>query len=59
MPEDGEAEIVAALYYRSCSEEMAEGAGVDVPTTTMVSSSQAVFGSEDLRRSQYDRQWTG
>jgi len=49
MPEGGEAEIQAALYYRSCSEEMAEGAGVDVPTTTMVSAASGVYGDEGLR----------
>lgn len=49
MPTDGQAEIQAALYYRSCSEEMAEGAGVDVPTTTMVSANQGVYGDEAIR----------
>lgn len=48
MPEDGEAEIEATLYYRSCSEEMAEKAGVEIPTTTMVAASQTVYGSNDL-----------
>lgn len=49
MPTDGEAQIVASLYYRSCSEEMAEGAGVDVPTTTMVSATSGVYADEDIR----------
>ncbi len=29
---------------------MAEKSGVEVPTTTMVSATQAVYGSEDIRR---------
>lgn len=49
MPTDGEAEIQAALLYRSCSEEMAEGAGVDVPTTTMVSAAMGVYGDEAIK----------
>lgn len=54
MPTDGQAEIQAALYYRSCSEEMAEGAGVDVPTTTMVSASADVYGDESMRSAAAD-----
>jgi hypothetical protein len=49
MPEGGEVTIAAALYYRSASEEMAEKAGVEIPTTTMVEASQAVWGSEELK----------
>ncbi len=48
MPERDEAEIQAALFYRSCSEEMAEKAGVEIPTTTMASASQAVYGSDAI-----------
>lgn len=46
MPDSGEVEIRAALYYRSCSEEMAEEAGVEIPTTTMAEVTQAIYGSE-------------
>ncbi len=48
MPEGGEIELAANLYYRSAPEEMAEKAGVDVPTTTMAMASMGVFGSEDI-----------
>ena len=46
MPDGGEVELDATLYYRSCSEEMAEEASVTIPTTTMYSVQQAVWGSE-------------
>jgi hypothetical protein len=49
MPDDGEVALEATLYYRSCSEEMAEEAGVEIPTTTMYSVQQAVWGSEDQK----------
>lgn len=49
MPEGGPVEIRAALYYRSCSEEMAAKAGVDIPTTTMVEFAQPVYASEKQR----------
>jgi hypothetical protein len=48
MPESGEVELSAVLYYRSASEEMADAAGVEVPTTTMASVSQAIYGSQDI-----------
>jgi hypothetical protein len=44
MPSDGRVDIDATLYYRSVSEEVADAAGVDVPTTTMVSASQVIGG---------------
>lgn len=59
MPTDGQAEIQAALYYRSCSEEMAEGAGVEVPTTTMVSASKSVYGDEDIRAAALATEYEG
>ncbi len=46
MPEDGPLALTATLYYRSCTEEFAEKAGVDVPTTTMTSASTLVYTSE-------------
>ena len=48
MPEGGEVTLSAALYYRSASEEMAEKAGVEIPTTTMVEMTTAVYGSEEI-----------
>jgi hypothetical protein len=44
MPSDGRVDVDATLYYRSVSEEVADAAGVDVPTTTMVSASQVIGG---------------
>lgn len=41
--------LSASLYYRTAPEEMAEKAGVELPTTTMASISQAVYSSEDAR----------
>lgn len=49
MPESGEAQIKATLYYRSCSEEFAEKGGVEIPTTTMAEVTAASYGSEELR----------
>jgi len=49
MPASGAVEIKAALYYRSCSEEMAKAAGVEIPTTTMVESVVPVYGSVEQR----------
>lgn len=49
MPEGGEVELAATLYYRSASEEVAEASHVEIPTTTMASSVMGVFGSEDTR----------
>ncbi len=47
MPDASEkVTVTAALYYRSCSEELAKKAGVDVPTTEMAKVEQAVFASE-------------
>ena len=51
MPDADNVEIQASLYYRSCSEEMAEEAGVEIPTTTMVQATQAVYGSEEAMAS--------
>lgn len=49
MPEGADnLAVSAALYYRSCSEELAKKAGVDVPTTEMAMVSAAVFPSEKL-----------
>lgn len=39
--------VKAELCYRSCSEEMADKAGVEVPTTIMASVSKTVYPSED------------
>ncbi len=47
MPAD-EITLSATLYYRSASEEMAEAAGVEIPTTTMAAATQAVYGSQSL-----------
>ena len=49
MAEDEAVTVSAALYYRTASEEMAEEAGVDIPTTTMASVSQVVYGSEGAK----------
>ncbi|MCL1598891.1 MAG: hypothetical protein M3094_06885, partial [Actinomycetia bacterium] len=51
MPDVESVEIQAALYYRSCSEEMAEKAGVEIPTTTMAQVTQAVYASEGAKAS--------
>lgn len=48
MPADGVANIEATLYYRSVSEEVAEHADVDVPTTTMAQTSQVIYGSAEI-----------
>lgn len=50
MPEDGEVELKASLYYRSCDEEMAEKAGVDVPTTTMAQVTKAAYATAAIQR---------
>ena len=44
---DSAVTVRAALYYRSCSEEVAEKAGVEIPTTTMVEVTRTVYSSED------------
>lgn len=43
------ATVEATLYYRSCSEEMAKKAGVEVPTTVMASASKRVFTSAEQK----------
>ncbi len=47
MPESGPVTLKAALYYRSCTEEVAEAAGVEVPTTTMASVTKVVYTSQE------------
>ena len=47
MPAEGPLTLTATLYYRSCSEEFAEAAGVEIPTTTMASVTQAVYTSQE------------
>jgi hypothetical protein len=47
MPAEGPLTLTATLYYRSCTEEVAEAAGVDVPTTTMASVTKAVYTSAE------------
>jgi hypothetical protein len=41
----GPVTVTATLYYRSCSEEMATKAGVEIPTTTMASAEKKVYVS--------------
>jgi hypothetical protein len=41
----GPVSVTATLYYRSCSEEMAKKAGVEIPTTTMARVERAVYVS--------------
>lgn len=41
----GPVTVTAALYYRSCPEEMAAAAGVEVPTTTMAQVTRTVYAS--------------
>ncbi|MHB1135878.1 MAG: multiheme c-type cytochrome [Coriobacteriia bacterium] len=45
---EGAVTVKAALYYRSCSEEIAEGAGVEIPTTTMAEVTKTVYSSQDV-----------
>lgn len=42
MPEDKPVTVRATLYYRSVPEELAEKAGVEVPTTTMAAAEKTV-----------------
>lgn len=49
MPSDGEVELKATLYYRSCTEDMAAKAGVEIPTTIMAETVQASYSSEQAR----------
>ncbi|MBN2247132.1 MAG: hypothetical protein JW733_00385 [Coriobacteriia bacterium] len=44
---EGAVTVKAALYYRSCSEEIAKKAGVEIPTTTMAEVTRTVYSSED------------
>jgi len=55
MPDADKVDVVATLYYRSCTEEMADAAGVEIPTTTMASVSQPVFTSA-AERAAYGRE---
>ncbi|MHB9004632.1 MAG: multiheme c-type cytochrome [Coriobacteriia bacterium] len=50
MPDSGQVELKAALYYRSCSEEMAEKAGVEVPTTTMAEITKASYATQEIKK---------
>jgi hypothetical protein len=63
MPESGVVDVVATLYYRSVSEEIAEKSGVEIPTTLMTQSDVTVYGSEefaaDVARSELDAGNTG
>jgi hypothetical protein len=45
----GPVTVEASLYYRSCPEEMAEKAGVEVPTTLMASTTKTVYTSAAQR----------
>lgn len=47
MPDAGPVTLSATLYYRSCTEEIAEAAGVEVPTTTMATVTKAVYTSQE------------
>lgn len=50
MPQDAEqAKIVAALYYKSVPDELAEKAGVENVTTEMALASSEVFASEGAK----------
>lgn len=49
MPKDPEITLAATLYYRSCDEETAKKAGVEIPTTTMASVTKVVYGSEEAK----------
>jgi len=46
--------VTAALYYRSVPEELASKAGVDVPTTTMVSVTKTVYSSAEEKADAQD-----
>jgi hypothetical protein len=43
----GAVTVKAALYYRSCPEELAAKAKVDVPTTTMAEVTKVVYPSAE------------
>ncbi len=46
VPDVGPITVRAALYYRSCPEELAKKAKVDVPTTTMAEVTKVAYTSE-------------
>lgn len=46
---DGPVTVTAALYYRSATEEVAKAAGVEIPTTTMVSATKTVYASAEQK----------
>lgn len=41
--------VTAALYYRSCTEEVAQKAGVEIPTTTMAEVTRTVYSSAEAQ----------
>lgn len=45
----GPVTVTAALYYRSCSEEMATEAGVEIPTTTMAEVTKTVYPTAEAK----------
>ncbi len=45
---EGAVTVKAALYYRSCSEEIAKKSGVEIPTTTMAEVTRTVYSSQDV-----------
>ncbi len=45
----GAVTVKATLYYRSCSEEMAEKAGVEIPTTTMAEVTKTVYPTAEAK----------
>lgn len=45
----GPVTVKATLYYRSCSEEMAEKAGVEIPTTTMAEVTKTVYPTAEAK----------
>ncbi|MBN2847102.1 MAG: cytochrome c family protein [Coriobacteriia bacterium] len=46
---EGAVTVKAALYYRSCSEEIAKKSGVEIPTTTMAEVTQVVYSSSEAQ----------
>lgn len=45
---EGAVTVKATLYYRTCSEEVAKKAGVEIPTTTMAEVTKTVYSSPDV-----------
>ncbi len=45
----GAVTVKATLYYRSCPEEMAENAGVEIPTTTMAEVTKTVYPTAEAK----------